>query len=99
MSGRKWLTVVRACPAYVASGHGLTPWAVLLIGLALSGIVLAYTEPRQRAEIALRESEALTRLVIDNAPDAILAVDDMGHIVLTNAQAEIIFGYSRDELL
>ncbi len=99
VSGRKWLTVARACPVYVASGHGLTPWAVLLIGLALSGIVLAYTEVRQRAEIALRESEALTRLVIDNAPDAILAVDDMGHIVLTNAEAEVIFGYSRDELL
>ena len=99
VSGRKWLTVVRACPAYVASGHGPTSWAVLLMGLALSGIVLAYTEIRQRAEIALRESEALTRLVIDNAPDAILAVDDMGQIVLTNAQAEVIFGYSHDELL
>ena len=99
VSGRNWLTVARACPVYVANGHGPTPWAVLLIGFALSGIVLAYTEVRQRAEIALRESEAITRLVIDNAPDAILAIDDMGHILLTNAEAEVIFGYSHDELL
>lgn len=96
---RKWLAITRACPAYIASGRGPEPWAILLIGFALSGIVIAYTEIRQRAEAALRESETMTRLVIDNSPDAIIAANHTGQIVLANAQAETIFGYSRQELL
>jgi PAS domain S-box-containing protein len=37
--------------------------------------------------------------LVDAAPDAILAVDPDGRIVLGNAQAVRLFGYSRDELL
>lgn len=37
--------------------------------------------------------------LIELAPNAIVLVDDKGVIVLANAQAEEVFGYSRDELL
>jgi len=37
--------------------------------------------------------------LIESAPNAIVIVDDKGSIVLVNAQAEEVFGYSRDELL
>ena len=37
--------------------------------------------------------------LIELAPNAIVLVDDKGGIVLVNAQAEEVFGYSRNELV
>jgi len=37
--------------------------------------------------------------LIENAPDAILQVDPSGKIVVANRTAELIFGYTREELL
>ena len=45
------------------------------------------------------EAEAAYRALLESAPDAIVAVDVDGVIVVTNAQAERLFGYRRDELL
>ena len=39
------------------------------------------------------------RELLDAAPDAIIEVDEHGHILLMNAATEIIFGYSRAELV
>ena len=46
-----------------------------------------------------RESEARYRGLLEAAPDAMVVVDAAGGIVLLNAQAELVFGYRRDELL
>jgi len=37
--------------------------------------------------------------ILDAAPDALIGVDERGEIVLANAQAVVLFGYPRDELL
>jgi PAS domain S-box-containing protein len=37
--------------------------------------------------------------LLDAAPDAIIAIDEAGLIVLVNAQAERLFGYRREELI
>ncbi|MFF5288973.1 hybrid sensor histidine kinase/response regulator [Paractinoplanes globisporus] len=44
-------------------------------------------------------SEDVSGLLLEAAPDAILAVDTAGRIVLVNAQAERLFGYRRSALL
>ncbi|HLY74727.1 MAG TPA: PAS domain S-box protein, partial [Planctomycetota bacterium] len=46
-----------------------------------------------------KRAEERFRLVVESAPNAILMVDDKGKMVLVNAQAELLFGYSRQELL
>jgi PAS domain S-box-containing protein len=54
------------------------------------------------AEVALQRlvaAEAKYRGVIDAAPDAIVIVTREGTIDLVNRQAELLFGYSRDDLL
>lgn len=54
---------------------------------------------RKVAEQALRESEERTRLIIETALDAVLTIDADGTITGWNAQAEAIFGWSREEAL
>jgi PAS domain S-box-containing protein len=46
-----------------------------------------------------KRAEERFRLAVESAPNAMLMVDDKGRIVLANAQAERLFGYSRQELL
>ncbi len=43
--------------------------------------------------------EANFRVFLDAAPDAMLVIDDHGHIVLANLQVEKLFVYSASELL
>ncbi len=45
------------------------------------------------------QNEQLYQRLIEAAPDAILKVDEHGRILLANAEAERIFGYTRQELL
>ncbi|MBV8906255.1 MAG: PAS domain S-box protein, partial [Acidobacteriia bacterium] len=54
---------------------------------------------RKRIEQQLQDREQQFRILLDCAPDAILIVDSHGALALVNAQAEKLFGYSREELL
>jgi PAS domain-containing protein len=46
---------------------------------------------RKRAEAALRESEARLSGILATAMDAIVTIDEDGHVVLFNAAAERVF--------
>jgi PAS domain S-box-containing protein len=56
------------------------------------------TESKQAAE-ALRQREEMLNGFFEWAPDAILVVDGAGRITRVNKQIEVIFGYSREELI
>ena len=55
--------------------------------------------PQKEAELALRQSEEQTRLIIDSASQAYIAIDAQGRVIDWNAQAEATFGWSRKEAL
>ena len=54
---------------------------------------------RKRMEATLREGEATIHALLENAAQAILAVDVRGNVVMANRMAEEMFGYGREELL
>ena len=70
--------------------------ALLLLAAALAGTLLVRKRSRDREG---RAGEARTRAILDAAPDAIVAVDKAGRIVLTNAAAVSLFGFSQEELM
>ena len=48
---------------------------------------------------ALRKSEKQFRLLVEAAPNAIVMVNATGRIEMVNARTELLFGYSREEML
>ncbi len=66
--------------------------------VGILGIARDMTE-EQRAEEALRQSEARLRLILETTLDAFIAIDTHGVVIEWNSQAEIIFGWPRAEAL
>ncbi len=66
--------------------------------VGISGVYKDITE-RKRAEELLRASEERTRLTVDAAYDAFITIDANGLIAGWNHQAEVTFGWSREEAL
>ena len=50
-------------------------------------------------KLHVEESEAYFRNLLESAPDAMIIVDEKGEIVIVNAQAETMFGFSREEMI
>jgi PAS domain S-box-containing protein len=53
---------------------------------------------RKHTEELLRISEERFRLIVNSALDAVIVMDDKGHITEWNAQAETTFGWSQTEV-
>src|SRR5262249_37513587 len=54
---------------------------------------------RERTEIALRESEAHKRAILESVLDSIISTDHAGRIIDFNAAAEKAFGFRRTEVM
>ena len=62
-------------------------------------IIIRDITERQAAEAALRASEARYRMLLEQASDGIVVMDPSARFVEVNAQACIMLGYAREELL
>src|SRR5205085_6762577 len=71
----------------------------LLQTVATLGYQIGQFIERERAELGLRQSEALKGAILQTAVDGIITIDHEGKVVEWNAAAEKIFGYRRDEAL
>lgn len=56
-------------------------------------------QERKEVEKTLRESENKYRSLTQTAKDAIISVDNQGRIISWNDGAEVIFGYTADEII
>ena len=87
-----------------ASGHSVWVQDVVAVDRVdgtpsvIRGFLIDISE-RKRAEAIARASEARLRQLIEQAPDAIIAVRSEGQIAFVNRQAERMFGYRRGELV
>ena len=54
---------------------------------------------QQHIQRTLQQSEAELKAILTNAHEAFIAIDHSGCLVEWNAQAEVLFGWSRDEVL
>ncbi len=111
VGGKTWTFTYASRPEFEARGDATRSTQVLAGGLLSSMLLftiawsLATTRDRalrmaRDMTRSLRESEARFRVLVEQAPDAIAVFDvDLGRFVDANAQAEALFGCSREELL
>lgn len=92
---------------YLYGGANLQPSliaetvALVISALMLTGITKIGTSfhASQRSEEKLKESEALVYGIMNNTEDAIITIDELGHIDSFNRAAERLFDYGAKEVI
>jgi PAS domain S-box-containing protein len=110
VNGEQWRLVSYFSPAAVAMERSSGPLILLLSGLLLTAVLaftvtgrirqvsLIQTRVKQRTE-ELRKTNTQLAALIDASPYAIVCIDAESRVILWNAAAEKLFGYSAAELI
>jgi PAS domain S-box-containing protein len=110
VSGEQWRLVSYYSPAAVAAERSSGPFILLLAGLLLTAVLafnvtgrlrqvsLIQTRVKERTE-ELRKTNTQLAALIDASPYAIVCIDAESRVILWNASAEKLFGYSGAEVL
>jgi PAS domain S-box-containing protein len=100
-----WLRLLGQRAGWYETEFGLALFALsnivvfaVLVGWSAGSLQRLETE-RERAQEALRQSEAMLHQLFECAPDAVVVVDRADQIVRVNVQMERLFGYARAEVL
>jgi PAS domain S-box-containing protein len=74
---------------------------ISVILLPVEALIRSEVERKElsAAVVASKRAESTFRNVLNAAPDGMLVVDEQGHIMMANVEAEDLFGYTRDELM
>jgi len=86
-NGKTWWSLIHASPYRSADGS--------IIGTI--NVINDITE-QKKAEKSLRASEAKIRAIINSALDAVVVINQKGMVTEWNSQAEMIFGWSQEEM-
>lgn len=110
VQGRPWTLHISSTAAFESTVDYARPRIVAFSGILISLLffTLVWQLATRRAQaLALatdmtrrvREREGFINALVDNAADAIITIDDKGHILTFNHAAQAIFGYSEDEAI
>lgn len=99
-------------PLFTFFPRSVDGWVGFVTALGMCTLIAVLSERMRRAEeraaraseaarshIALQESEARTRAVLDTVNAGIVSIDEQGRIQSFNRAAERMFGYSAEEML
>lgn len=75
------------------------PDEALLHQMVALGSQIGQFMQRMEMELSLRAREEQTRSVLDSALDAVITLDEQGIVMEWNRQAELVFGWTREEIL
>jgi PAS domain S-box-containing protein len=110
VSGEQWRLVSYFSPAAVAEQRSSGPIILLLAGLLLTAVLaftvsgrirqvsLIQTRVKQRTE-ELRKTNTQLAALIDASPHAIVCIDAESRVILWNASAEKLFGYTAAQVI
>lgn len=96
-----WMTAQGYGPFYQPDvSQGVLALWVFIVTLVVTMLLISIVQSgRDVAEVALRNNDEKLRAVVEGALDAILTIDESGHLVEFNPAAERIFGYSKNQVI
>jgi PAS domain-containing protein len=99
--GRAWQMQAVPLPGFARQVRLVPAWLLAGatgLGATASGWLMVLLMAAKRREAQEREQQAMTRMIVDAAPGALIVVDGAGQIVAANRRAEERFGYIVSEL-
>lgn len=87
IKNEKYWFLSRMFPVYKRNGE--------LLGVSLFAFDIT---DKKKVEVSLKESELKFRSIVETAPTSMLIVDENMNIILSNPEAESVFGYTFEEL-